>query len=199
MENGWRQVLIEFFETHSQALGEVFDAASCREGWLHGELFRWFRFHKGFDTFVVNSLWISDSQKSDFSADEPTRLVGEIKVLGWEYEPKTVTGGSIKPFLNRVEVPITGADRDLILGPWGLIPDFFRLVDFADREVRDAFLILVIDERSQYDRSLAQALRGINFLERSSDIRFPSGLVRIWSIPAAHAEAVCRPPKQITG
>jgi hypothetical protein len=84
MDARWLELLVDFFDSHSAALGEVFDAAGCREGWLHGELFRWFKFRQGLDSFLVNSLWISDSQKADFSAETPTRVVGEMKLLGWE-------------------------------------------------------------------------------------------------------------------
>lgn len=192
MRDCWQKLLAEFFELHAKALGEIFDAMGCREGWLQGELFRWFRFHGGFDTFAVNSLQIGNSKKADFSAESPTRVVGEIKLLGYDYQPKTITGGSIKPFLNRIDQPITAADRSIILG-WGLIQDFFRLLDFAAQEKRDALLVLVIDERSQRDLSLARALRGINFVRPSTDIRFPAGVVRIWSVGVGTAVAEPEP------
>src|SRR5262249_42788264 len=147
------------------------------------------RFRRGLDTFAVNYLRISQKQKADFSAEEPTRLVGEIKLLGRDYEAKGITGGGIKPFLNRVDQPVTVADRNLILGPWGLIPDFVRLLDFAGREKREAILVLVVDERSQKERSLARALRGINFISPSQDVRFPAGVVRLWSVPVGTASA----------
>lgn len=117
MGGSWFELLVEFFDAHSESLGEVFDASGCREGWVQGELFRWFRCRRGFGTFAVNSLRISDTEKADFSAEEPTRVVREIKLVGWNYCTKNITGGSIKPFLSRVDQPITASDRDLVLGP----------------------------------------------------------------------------------
>jgi hypothetical protein len=76
----------------------------------------------------------------------------------------------------------------MVLGPWGLIPDFFRLLDFAGRDDREAFLVLVVDERSPKDQSLARGLRGINFLSPSRDVRFPAGVIRIWSVLASAAQ-----------
>ncbi len=185
MSEHWLDLLTQFFEAQSHALGEVFDAASCREGWLHGELFRQFRFRQGFNSFKVNSLKIGKGKTADFSAENP-KVVGEIKLLGWDYQTKCITGGGIKPFLKRVDFPITTEDRDLVMDKWGLIADFFRLLDFADREERDAYLVLIVDERKQEakDLTLARALRGINFIEPSRDIRFPAGVVRLWSVPA---------------
>jgi len=71
MDGQWLELLVKFFEAHSEPLGEIFDADGCREGWLHGELFRCFRFRHGFNSFKVNSLRIGVNRKADFSVNIP--------------------------------------------------------------------------------------------------------------------------------
>lgn len=127
MNTDWIELFEEFFKSRSDAIGEIFDATYCRENWLHGELFRWFRFRRSYSTFKVDSLPLSNSHKADFSAEEPTPLVGEIKLLGWDYQPKVITGGSIQPVFERLDKPITAEDRNLDIGSWGLIHDFFQI------------------------------------------------------------------------
>jgi len=78
-----------------------------------------------------------------------------------------------------------------LLGGWGLIHDFFRLLDFANREKRDAYLVLIVDERHEKkrDSSMGRALRGINFVGPSHDVLFPAGVVRLWHIPPLRANS----------
>ena len=179
----WMQELAVFFESRRDSLVEVLDAASCREAWLQAEMFRSFRHAAGMRSFSVNSLPIALRKNADFSAEDPSRVVGEVKILGWDYETKVITGGTLKLILDRLDRPITASDRDLVLGPWGLIVDFFHLLDFAEHNRRDAILVLIVDERSAYDRSLARALRQINFVGPSRDLQFPAGLIRLWPLP----------------
>ena len=186
----WMRELERFFESRADSLVEVLDAANCREAWLQAEMFRSFRHSAGLRSFSVNTLPIGPRKNADFSADDPSRVVGEVKILGWDYFTKDITGGSIRPIMDRLDRPITASDRDLVLGPWGLIVDFFRLVDFADRDRRDAILVLVVDERSQYDRSLARALRQINFVRPSRDVRYAAGLIRLWSLPNGASQVI---------
>lgn len=184
MDDCWFQLLSQFFESHSKGLGEVLDAEGCREGWLHGELFRYFRFHRGFESFKVNSLKIGEGKKADFSSEHPSKVVGEIKLLGSEYGTKCITGGAIKPFLERINLSITVADKNILCGRWGLIRDFFRLHDFAVREKRGAYLVLIVDKRHEKksDLSMTKALREINFIGPSKDLPFPAGVIRIWPV-----------------
>ncbi len=186
MNRYWLESFEAFFRAHGDALVEVLDTACCRENWLHGELFRWFRFRQRVPTFKIGSLALSDTQKADFSAEEPIALVGEVKLLGWDYQSKGITGGSIKPVLERLDKPVTVADRDLLKGPWGLIPDFFRLIDFVKSHKREALLIVIADERRKdlNDSAMARSLRQINFVRESLDIPFAAGLIRIWTIQA---------------
>lgn len=180
--------LRQFFTAIERPLCDTLDAARCREGWLQGEMFRWFRRRAGFQDFQVNSLSIAPRCTADFHVEQPLRLVGEMKILGAGYMNKCITGGSIHPLLARVDRPVAESDRNLILGPWGLIPDFFRLLDFAVGDRRNALLVLIADGVIDSQTQMAQALRQINFISESVDVKTSRTLIRIWTVheePAA--------------
>jgi len=174
--------LRRFFQKIAQPLSEVLDAAGCREGWLQGELYRWFHKQPQYSRFRVNSLNIGQRRTADFDADTPIPLVGELKIIGKFYERKCITGGSLAAVMGRLDYPICAGDRQLVLGPWGLIPDFFRLLDFAINDNRAAFLILIIDDEGVPEGDLGRALRGINFLSQATEIPFKRGVIRIWDV-----------------
>lgn len=184
--DAWLELLVEFFRSGiSSALGEVLDASCCREGWLHGELYRHFHGRLGHESFAVNTLQIGRNKKADFASEVPARSVGEVKIIGNRYEQKCITGGALGPLMDRIDQPICAGDRSLVLGPWGLIPDFFRLLDYAADAQRDAYLALVADLRGPAGTSMDLALRRINFVTSSRDIESPFGLVRIWSVTSS--------------
>jgi hypothetical protein len=176
------QDLKAFFEAVDHPLTEVLDAQCCREGWLHGEMYRWFRRLPQYSSFRVNALSIGPRQHADFDSMHPIPLVGEVKILGRDYLTKCITGGPLKPVLTKIGQPIMQSDRQLCLGSWGLIPDYFRLVDFAAKHGRSAYLVLVADGVTSVETSMAKALREINFGGVSIDIPIQRGMVRLWKV-----------------
>ena len=89
-------------------------------------------------------------------------MVGELKILGGGYQPKCITGGTLKPMLGRT-APIRPRDEeDLCLGPWGLIPDYYRLINATLAPATQRLLVLVADMRA-VDTDLALVLRDIHF------------------------------------
>ena len=187
MSDKWISELKDFFNDCTKALAEVLDVCGCREGWLQAEMFRWFNTHKRYETFLVNSLKIAPRKKADFSLEGRNPIgrnpiVGEIKIIGADYQNKCITGGGIKPVLNKLDAPIKSSDKKLCIGSWGLIPDFFRLINFAKGSDFRAYMVLVVDDPENACTSIAEVLRKINFIGRSTDISFVRGVVRIWRI-----------------
>jgi hypothetical protein len=183
------EVIVElgsFFESVEQPLCEVLDATECRERWLHGEMYRWFKRKPAYRSFRVNSFRLGEGKTADFDSEHPFPFVGEAKILGAGYETKCITGGALRPLMARLDRPIELADRRMIRG-WSLLSDFFRLLDGAMSHGRAAYLVLVAAGVHESDDLISRALRCINFARPSHDIAFGRGVIRIWRVYATHA------------
>lgn len=172
----------EFFEVVAEPLGDVITAQRCRESWLQGEAYRFFRTKKHDDAFYVdtNTVVFSDGEKRrvDFASfeshakDAATRFVAELKVLGeGKFHQKVVTGGKLSA-LGGVRT-ITPDHVSLEGGPWGLIPDYVRLLR-ADSPLR---MLLLVTQRADVPDQLGAVLRTIEF-ERRGTVLFENEVLR---------------------
>ncbi len=173
----WLKKMEQFFERKKVALTEVLDAAGCREGWLQGELFREFRAMPG---FMMNEFLIKKGETADIACAK--QMAGELKSIGADYSPKCITGGALRPFLKRDIPQLDSSDSDLNLGSWGLVPDYFRLLNAPLPPGGSRLLILVADVQKSSTGSLATALRTIDFAGTSARVELPRGFVRIWDV-----------------
>ncbi len=174
----WMDRFARFFRDRGADLADVLDAARCREGWVQGELYLRMRAHA--PGFRVNAK--SAEKFFDFHAPEPEPLVGELKLLGDGYQRKVVTGGSLKAVERFLGAPITPADREsVLLGAWGLVPDYFRLLDATAPPGTARLLVLVADVGDE-DDPVGSALKRIDFACPSRVVLLRRGLVRIWDV-----------------
>lgn len=182
----WTNNLGRFFEDREKQLGGVLAASSCREGWLHGEMFR----HLHQDNLRVNEVKIGERKTADIACGEPPSMVGEVKVLGTGYQAKVITGvhRGLSKVVQRLDRPISHRDHGTyhgagLLGTWGLIPDYFRL-RYANLDATcERLLVLVADVKKDADDDLSRVLRTIQF-EASAHRKFRLRrvLVRTWTL-----------------
>lgn len=173
----WSDRLTNFFRVREEALGHVLEASGCREGWLHGELHREFRRVPG---FAINHHRLFDGQTADLVVEGA--MIGELKILGARYQPKVVTGGSLKAFQRAPTRTVTPLDEALHLGSWGLVPDYFRLLRAPVPPSVERLLVLVADVRDDDTDSVSDALRTIEFKGEARHIKLSRGFVRIWKL-----------------
>jgi hypothetical protein len=175
----------------------VFDAEGCREGWLQGELFLSHRKRVG-----VNLIPIAGRRtKADLSADldveprvricGPHPMVAELKVLAASFQPKTITGGAIKPFRRlpevngRRRVTKSAASKSLSCGSWGLIPDYRRLLEAKVPPRTEKLLVLVaLTDVDEQDNWIGAELESVDFQAKSfvGQLLGNWGFVRIWRV-----------------
>jgi hypothetical protein len=175
----WADRLTKFFRAREEALGYILEARGCREGWLHGELHREFRRVPG---FAINHHALSDGETADLLVEGA--MIGELKILGARYHPKVVTGGSLKALRRAATRTVTPLDDGLRLGPWGLVPDYFRLLRARVPPRVERLLVLVADVRDEDTDSVSDALRTIEFKGEARRIKLSRGFVRIWKLAA---------------
>lgn len=174
----WENAFCEMFAEISGPLGCILRANGCREGWLQGEVFRHFRSRdKAVYTNYVTlpSPGGLKNRKADlaiYSGHENyarLQLVGEIKVYGERgYYAKNLTGGSLIEVQRRIAdsgKPITfsncRADRQLVTG-YGLLADYFRLVDFVSEDTPTKLLLLCVQKHESPDE-FGRVLRRVEF------------------------------------
>lgn len=178
----WLAAWREFFERVAEPLGQVVTAQRCRESWLQGEAYRFFRFGKQQQAFYAdsNDVVFGDGTKRrvDFAAfasdadDAATRFVAELKLLGeGKFQQKVVTGGKLSA-LGELRT-ITPAHARLVGGPWGLIPDYVRLLQ-AESPLR---MLLLVTQRAEMPDDLGKVLRDIEF-ERRGTVLFENEAIR---------------------
>lgn len=177
----WLAAWREFFELVAEPLGQVVKAQRCRESWLQGEAYRFFRFQKSEAFYVdTNTVVFADRKKRrvDFAAfdsddtNAATRFVAELKLLGeGKFQQKVVTGGKLSA-LGELRT-ITPAHASLVGGPWGLIPDYVRLLQ-AESPLR---MLLLVTQREEVPDDLGEVLRDIEF-ERRGTVLFENEAIR---------------------
>ena len=178
----WFRALSAFFRGISGNLAEVLDAQSCREAWLQGEMFRWFRKHRQVGEFWTNAFSISKRCNADIGADTPFPMRGELKVLGANFGHKVLTGGALSPLLPHLHRPLTPTDGGLVRGPWGLLPDYFRLQKVPWSPGASRLLVMVAHIEKGASGAVADALRLVTFSGTVRNLSFEWGFVRIWDV-----------------
>lgn len=174
----WVDEMRMFFAAVQEPLSMVLSATGCREGWLQGEAFRFFR-SKGVALYTNEITLPSPSGKknrkadlavySGHDADATLLLISEIKVYGERYFfEKNLTGGSLAEVSRRLGAdgsPLTfsdcARDRQLVVGS-GLLTDYFRLVDFTSSDKPARLLILCVKKDESPDR-FGSTLRCVEF------------------------------------
>jgi hypothetical protein len=184
MKDFFYDSLNSFFKKNADNIALVFNQAQCcRELWLQGQIFLWFR-KNGYNSFMVNCFKLRDGGKADFSLNRPRRIVCEMKVLGNDdYQLKTITGGKIKELKKCLDRKIGFKDKHLCEASWGLLPDYFRLIKEKRKSERTSYLILVAHVNVSKKDTMLNILNKINF----EGIELPRillsiGFVRIWKI-----------------
>lgn len=153
-DDRWLEAFHAFFgdESLRARLRAIGLAGGCREGWLQGEMFHFFK-NLGID-LQTNRFCISDQSdylKADLYVPGPCGLVAECKVLGkWDYANKMLDGAGVRAPQARLrstgELRYSYEDLRVLDEPGeGLLRDFFRLA-LSRRIDRDfsRLLILVI-------------------------------------------------------
>jgi hypothetical protein len=192
----WQSRLLNSIQEMTKRLRCVFDAEGCREGWLQGELYLRHR-----ERVRVNSIPIAYRAKADLSADldvkprvricGPQPMVAELKVLAASFQTKTITGGAIKPFRRlpkvngRRRVTKSAASKSLRRGPWGLIPDYLRLLEAKVPPRTEKLLVLVaLTDVDEQDNWIGAELESVDFQAKSfvGQLLGNWGFVRIWRV-----------------
>jgi hypothetical protein len=192
----WQSRLLNSIQEMTKRLRCVFDAERCREGWLQGELYLRHR-----ERVRVNSIPIAYRAKADLSADldvkprvricGPQPMVAELKLLAASFQPKTITGAAIKPFRRlpevngRRRVTKSAASKSLRRGPWGLIPDYLRLLEAKVPPRTEKLLVLVaLTDVDEQDNWIGAELESVDFQAKSfvGQLLGNWGCVRIWRV-----------------
>src|SRR5436190_807322 len=136
----WPDRIIEFFKKIEEPFSEVLCAHGCREGWLQGELFRYFRTAE--NGFVVNCACSGNRVRHDVHCKLPTEMLAELKVYPKNFHGPTrtylgpLTG---KGRLSREEIENVGPKNNSFLA------DVLRLMQSSKHLER--YMILVIEKK----------------------------------------------------
>jgi hypothetical protein len=176
------------FDAIQGPLSSVFDAESCREGWLQGELYRRLVAHD--KQFRVNHYVLpapdgSKRPKADLYGENPARMVAEMKILGtFGYYQKNIDGNSnINAYLpsdssSRVDVTQDHLDR-VNSGVSSVLRDYQRLKSITDDV--EKYLILVIRTDEKPDR-FGKAILAIRCSMAETTFEYPKFTVRVWRL-----------------
>lgn len=188
----WRQ----FFMEVQKPLTSVLNANGCREGWLQGEAYRYFR--RKSVAMYTNYLALPRpaglrNRKADFAIygsdvdDAPLCFVAELKVYGERgYYQKNLTGGSLGEVCRRLpkDGPLIFADcerdRRCVEGA-GLLADYFRLVDF-DRRISAARMLILCVQKDNRPDEFGKLLGRIEFEAAVKRIDAEGFWVKCWPI-----------------
>jgi len=216
MRATWLDFFANFFTSRraTDCLG-ILDFTGCRELWLQGQMALHLRDSldetppkcpecRAFDTNALLSkglgrqdlaLW-RDLGKTDLAA------ALELKILGGEYQPKTLLGAggmeAVRRYWNDIQRR-PGKLARIRKGTtnWGLIGDYQRLADLKRQcPSADMVLCLLVDNRkktkvglARSDTALANVLEGIHFASRAEYrqvecVADPRIQFRLWRIGA---------------
>jgi hypothetical protein len=170
----WVAEFARFFAWCHSRLLEVFDASGCRELWLQGEAYRYFRHHRSEGALCV---WTNEHKKNDLAFyrtddDMQPEMVMEIKLLGNHFYTKTLTGFSdMRPYRSP-EKPRERFTFDPALAEQhhpregSLLKDYAKLLS-DDTKIR--LLMLVHDMRNP-ETGLGRALQCVDFGHRGLEV-----------------------------
>lgn len=150
-------------------------------------MFRWFRQDALCCRVCVNNFKLGDRKTADIACLDDPRMVGEVKILGRGYQRKVVTGTSrgLAVIRGRIHRPIGNRDRGASwIGPWGLVPDYFRLRSAQPDGEWERLLVLVADVGNADNDDVSQVLRAISFETtiRLRTLSLQRGFIRIWTL-----------------
>ncbi len=134
----WLTFIADTVDAVSQPLGVVLSAWGCREGWLQGEFYR---AGKCFD-LRVNEYDLGGNLKADLSCAGDPSMVGEIKIIGADYQPKMRY--AIEWDVRRLsELEAENTERFMVLiiphsEVRGILHEFLRGCSFSDHCVEKA-------------------------------------------------------------
>ena len=147
----WPDRLFALFAEIARPTAVVLNADGCREGWLQGEIYRYF--HPKYNGFRVNYSQGSGRVKHDVYCPLPTEMIAELKVYGMRgYFNKNLCGRSnIKRFLPAVAGARVNLSQEEIddLGAAGYLADVCRLRQLPDSLER--YMILVLQKADEPD------------------------------------------------
>jgi hypothetical protein len=119
-------------------------------------------------------------------------MVAELKVLAASFLTKTITGGAIKPFRGlpevngRRRVTKSAASKSLHRGPWGLIPDYRRLLEAEKlpRRTEKLLVLVALTDVDEQDNWIGAELESVDFQAKSfvGQLLGNWGFVRIWRV-----------------
>lgn len=183
----WLDKFRAAFDSFAPNLGVVLNAVGCREGWVQGELYRYFSAQD--PDFRVNSYSLATRKKADLYGRNPVPMVAEIKVFGVQgYYHKNLAGCSnIDCYLptesgSRVEVTsdhLTNVSES----EDSLLRDYLRLRNHtSEYEELEKYLILILRTDGEPDR-FGRVIQAVRLSDRETTLNYPQAMVRIWAIP----------------
>lgn len=171
------------FASFEGSLNEILNATGCREGWLQGELFRYYR--RVDPAFSVNTFALGNGKKADLHGTLPEEWVAELKIYGQAgYFHKNIYGYSdISEFLPsspEQRVDVTQQHLDAVHPKEGsLLKDCLRLRGI--KSVQHKFMVLVIHKYDPPD-DFGLAISAIRLSQAEVTFDYSDFLLRIWRI-----------------
>lgn len=158
-------------------------AVGCREGWLQGELFRFYR--SGPDSaFVVNSHKLANARGTvDLRGSAPFRWIAELKIYGLDYLSKNITGRSnidaFVPVRANGRVFVGDAHLATVHPTEGsLLKDLLRLRS-EDEPNRYMVLVIYLDRQRT---TFGQAIQAIKLSHVETTWTYRDFIVRTWRV-----------------
>jgi hypothetical protein len=176
----WANRFLALFSEIASPLSVVLNADGCREGWLQGEFYRYFRTPG--NGFRVNCSYCDNRVKHDLYSVRPTEMAAELKVYGlMGYYTKNLYGRS---YISRF-VPQVPGNRlllsqeeigDLQPAPSSYLADVLRLQQLPASVER--YMILVLKKDDEPD-DFGRAISAVQVSKRESEWECNDFLVRV--------------------
>jgi hypothetical protein len=179
----WPEEFLGFFHEIAEPLTTVLNAEGCREGWIQGEFYRYFR--KKVNGFQVNRCCAGKREKYDLYCNPPTAIVAEVKVY-------CRPGPRTRAILSRIEqshpkianesAAITRNQiEELAPAPGSYFSDVLRLQKLSAPMPIERFMILVLQKKSGELDEFGRRLLAVHLSEKhcEHDLDCAGFLVRI--------------------
>jgi hypothetical protein len=177
--NSWPELFKEFFRIIDKPLGEVFCAEGLREMWLQGEFYRYFK--PQYDSFRINHSLNNSRIKHDLYSEQPTKMIAEIKVYGWDFQGKNLDGSSIKKYSEEVSKSNNGRlyfDKARIdnltgMGEGVYLSDVRRLHNINQQI--EKYMILILKKRiaPNPDDEFGRVIKSVQVSDLEYDLDLP--------------------------
>lgn len=161
----WCGFIGEVMSTRAESIRTILDASDVRERWIQGEIYL------AANAIGVRGFSVSKSVENYPDADlshVPAGLVemlGELKVLGRDYESKVFSGTANPPFTEELshsgQLLLTPEHPELMRNNLGyLLYDYKKLISYNGTALR--ILILLLDRRRR-QTTLGRLLEAVEF------------------------------------